>query len=62
MKATEQSTKAVKGQNQTDQTQVPLYAQASPPPMPVLDTPPVWTPPATSPGHDTDIRYWGINE
>ncbi len=61
MDTAERSQTAVKGKNQPEETGAVQVIEAAPP-MPVIKPPDIWTPPATVPGHDTEIRHWGINE
>ena len=62
MQAEEQIEKAVKGEKEPEHTQAVQTAQAMPA-MPGVKQPPMmWMPPANVPGHDTEIRHWGINE
>jgi hypothetical protein len=49
-------------ENHPEQTHAAKVIQAAPP-MPAIKPPPViWTTPSFIPGHDTEIRHWGINE
>jgi hypothetical protein len=59
----ERSGTAAMGENQPGQTnQMPAAVQARSP-LPDIKQPPfTWPPPAIAPSHDTEIRYWGINE
>jgi hypothetical protein len=62
MHAEEQIEKAVKGEKEPEHALAVQTAQAMPA-MPDAKQPPMmWMPPATVPGHDTEIRHWGINE
>jgi hypothetical protein len=62
MDAKAQIEKTVKGEKEPEHAHAVQTAQAAPP-MPVVKPPLVaWMPPSTVPGHDTEIRHWGINE
>jgi hypothetical protein len=59
MQTEEQIEKTVKGEKEPKHAQAVHTTQA----MTGAKQPPsIWMPPATVPGHDTEIRHWGINE